>query len=161
MKREVITLLVWLLVSVFVCIESWRLGLGSLRMPGSGFLPFGVSLLVATLAVVLLVGEWKEKPGVDVKPLFQGVRAQNIILGFAFLLAYPLLLSQVGFFLCSLLFTLACLRVIGEKKWLFSLGVSLTVSIVAYVVFDVWLANQLPKGVLMEKALLIGGKLWR
>jgi hypothetical protein len=84
-----------------------------------------------------------------------------MIFGFGFLFAYPLLLNYLGFFLCNLLFAGLCLKVIAGKKWGMVLAVSIGVSIACYLLFDAWLALQLPKGRWMEQVLSSAGALWK
>ncbi len=40
------------------------------------------------------------------------------------------------------------LGVVEKKKWLFTVFVGIAVTVVAYLVFEVWLQSQLPKGLL-------------
>jgi putative tricarboxylic transport membrane protein len=160
-RREKITLLLWFLLCVFVSFESWRMGLGSLRAPGPGFLTFGVSVVVALLVATLALKERGKKAPVNVTPLFKGKKIRNMIFGFGFLFAYPLLLNYLGFFLCNLLFAGLCLKVIAGKKWGMVLAVSIGVSIACYLLFDAWLALQLPKGRWIEQVLSSAGALWK
>ena len=47
--------LFWLLISISVLVESLRLGIGTLRDPGLGFLTFGASGLMGILSLVLFI----------------------------------------------------------------------------------------------------------
>jgi len=162
MKREKIVLFFWLLVCVYFCAESWRLGLGKIRMPGSGFLPFWVAVIVGILTVVQLLGKMRDRPVEGAQPLFRGKRVQNAIFALSFLFTYPLLFDKIGFFLCTLLFTGACLRVIGQRRWLVSVGLSLLVSIASYTLFVTWLQIQFPRGKWVEPLLSqLGAALWK
>jgi hypothetical protein len=146
MQREKITLFLWFLLSIFFSIESWRMGLGSFRAPGPGFLTFGVSLIIALLVIVLALKESGRKTVGKADPFFKGKKVGNILFGFGLLFAYPLLLDKLGFILCTMLFIGCCLRVIGKKKWSVVSVTSIGVAIFAYFLFNVWLSIQFPQG---------------
>jgi len=143
--REKITLIFWFLLSSFFCIESYRLGLGSIYAPGPGFLTFWISIILFVFVVVLLLQGMK-KPVGKVEPLFRGKNLRNIAYAIVFLFGYGLLFRRIGFFLCTVLFTGLCLKAIGKKKWPTVIGVTLLVSLVAHMLFVVWLKIQFPKG---------------
>jgi hypothetical protein len=57
--------LFFILFSLYVCIESWRLGVGSFFRPGAGFFPFysGALLGVLSLALALFTFRGKAEEG--------------------------------------------------------------------------------------------------
>jgi len=162
MRRGIVVLLFWLLICLYFFVQSWRLGLGTIRAPGSGFLPFWVSVVVGILTVVELLREMGGKLLEKAEPLFRGKRIQNTFYALSFLFAYPLLFDKIGFFLCTLLFTGACLKVVGRRKWLVSVGLSILVAVASYTLFVIWLQIQFPQGKWIEPLLLsLGVRLWR
>jgi len=80
LKREGVYPCPVLGLSLFFCFESYRLGLGHVGAPGSGFLTFWVSLVVGLLGVVLFLQERGKKLVKDVIPLFKGKNLRNIIM---------------------------------------------------------------------------------
>jgi len=150
-KRGTITLLFWVFLSIFFCIESWRLGLGSFKVPGPGFFPFLASLVIGLLAVILFWRERKSKLVEKAVLLFKGKKIGNVIFILGFLFAYPLLLDELGFFLCTLFFVGFSIKMFKQQKLKVVLGISISVTIVAYLLFNVWLTIPLPKGVWIEK----------
>lgn len=146
MLRERITLFLFISVSLFFCIESWRLGVGSFKKPGVGFLPFVVSLAIGLLAIILLLKSVGRGHVKSAEPFFQREGVRKIIYMLCFLFAYPLLMNQLGFFLCTLLFVVLSLRVIEPQKWRVVILVSIGVTIISYLLFDVWLYVQFPEG---------------
>ena len=144
--REKITLVFWFVLSSYFCIESYRLGLGSIHAPGPGFLTFWISILLFLFVAVQLLQGLRRKPIETVDPLFKGKNLRNVLYGSIFVFAYGLLFNKIGFLLCTLLFIGFCLKVIGKKKWPTVIGFSLIVTIVASMVFVVWLHIQFPKG---------------
>jgi len=160
-KRQKITLIFWLCLSLFVCIESRRLGLGSFNAPGPGFLPFGASLSILLLSFLLLLKERGRKFIGKAVPLFRGKRIRNVIFILAGIFAFPLLLGRLGFFLCTLLFIGFCLRMIVPHRWKVVLGMSAGVTIACYLLFDAWLMIQLPKGIWVNQLLKLASPLWK
>jgi hypothetical protein len=160
-KRERIPLFVWLLLSLFVCIESWRLGLGSFSLPGPGFLTFGVSLFILLSVFILFFKERGKKIVKGVAPLFRGKKVRNILYGFGVLFAYPLLLNKLGFFLCTLFFVGFCLKMIEPRKWGVVLGISIGAAFISYLLFIVWLGIQLPKGTWVNQFFSLIPNLWK
>jgi putative tricarboxylic transport membrane protein len=159
--RERITFVFWLVLSLYFCIESYRLGLGSVNAPGPGFFPFWASLLVGLLAVVLVLQERRKKLLADVAPLFKGKNLRNIIYAYLFLFGYAGLLDKIGVFLCTLLFIGFCLKVLGAKKWKIVIWFSLSGAVFAYMVFNYWLAIPFPKGEWLRRFLSLGDHLWK
>ena len=136
--------LFFILFSLYVCFESWRLGVGSLFRPGAGFFPFCSSLLLGALSLTVALSAFhgkveKAEPWVD---MGNTVTVSLAVLGFA------LLLIPLGFVVTTLLFILFLLRAVERRGWLFSAVAALFISGVFYAVFGVWLGAQFPPGVL-------------
>ncbi len=132
------------LFSLYVCVESVRLGLGTYHRPGPGFVSFlaGIILGVLSLALVSLV-------------LFRRTeKAQawqnrgRILMVFLAMLGFTLLVEWLGFILTAFLLIWFLLKVVEQRGWGFSLGVALVVAGASHVVFDLWLRAQLPAGIL-------------
>ena len=52
MNTDKATSIFWLFIAVIVSVASFRLGLGKLSTPGSGFMPFGAAVLLGMLSIV-------------------------------------------------------------------------------------------------------------
>lgn len=157
MRKEVFAYVIWFLLCLFVAVESWRMGLGTFRIPGPGFLTFWVSLVVTLLTAALVVKERAAKIGEHAEPLFKGKKVANLVLGFLFLIAYPMLLDTLGFSLCNVLFVGACLKVIAGKKWGVTVGVSSGIALFVYLLFVAWLQLPFPQGEWVKLLLSYGG----
>ena len=159
-KKQKIALLFLLAFSVFVSVESWRLGVGSFSAPGPGFLSFGAALAIFLLSLFQASKAWGRNIVQTEKPSLRGNRA-NVLYVLGGIFAFPLLLSRAGFLLCTLLFTGYCLRVIAPQKWKVVLAVSFGVTIVSHMVFDVWLSIQLPRGTWVNQVFVLANSLWK
>jgi putative tricarboxylic transport membrane protein len=157
MRKKLIEFSIWFLVSLFFAVESLRMGLGNFRNPGPGFMTFCIALVVALLALALMLQERGKKIAESAEPLFKGKKITNLILGFLFLFAYPMLLDELGFSLCNLLFVGCCLKVIAGKTWGVAVGVSSGVAISVYLLFVVWLQLSFPPGEWVSSLLSFGG----
>jgi len=157
MKRDKKALFIWLGISLFFIEESLRLGLGRFNAPGPGFLPFWVALIVGILTVIELArrSPKKESNG-DTKALIQQDGLGKILYLLIFLFAYPILLDKIGFFLCTLLFTGACLRIIGGIRWVIVIVLSILITVFAYLLFVTWLQIIFPEGRWVNSLLSIG-----
>jgi hypothetical protein len=62
-KTYIIANVFWLVLSIAVCLESWRLDVGGLHTPGPGFLPFYAAILLGVLALISLIQTLKKTEG--------------------------------------------------------------------------------------------------
>lgn len=132
------------LFSLYVCVESVRLGLGTYHRPGPGFVSFlaGTVLGVLSLALISLV---------LLRRTEEAQAWQNrgrILMVFLAMLGFTLLVEWLGFLLAAFLFIWFLLKVVEQRGWGLSLGVALVVAGASHVVFDLWLRAQLPAGIL-------------
>ena len=132
------------LFSLYVCVESARLGLGTYQRPGPGFLPFWAGVTLGILSPVLVLQGFFRR-------MEKGQAWQNlgrILLVFLAMLGFTLLVEWLGFILTAFLFIWFLLKVVERRGWGFSIGVALVVTGASHVVFDLWLSAQLPAGLL-------------
>ena len=139
----------WLIFSVFVSYESYKLGLGTLHQPGPGFLFFWTGVIVGILSVTIMIRSFRKGPPDHAKEdSFGKWNVKKIILVLASLLLYTLLMEPVGFLLVTLLLFLFLLGIVEKKSWRFAALVSVIVSAASYLIFEVVLQSQLPRGLL-------------
>jgi putative tricarboxylic transport membrane protein len=135
--------------SVFVMIESYRLGLGTLHQPGPGFVFFwgAIVLGIMSLAIVVRAGGHKKSEKTETFHLRE-LNLGKIILVLASLFLYSLLMERLGFVPTTLLLFIFLLGVVEKKKWFFTISTSVVVTAFTYLIFETWLKSQLPKGLL-------------
>ena len=66
----------------------------------------------------------------------------------AVLFGYSLFLDTLGFLVSTFILLLMLFRFVGPQKWVVAVGGSALASIASYVVFELWLKTQLPRGIL-------------
>ena len=150
MKRiDEITALVILVVSAFVIVESSKMTLFVEFAPGYGFFPFWLGILMAVLSLLLLIDAWRRPPEKDEPQPFpprQTLVAVVSVLGAIGI--YVALLEVVGYIIDTFLVVLVLLGVIEGEKWNKTVPISVLMTAVLYVVFQLWLGVNLPKNAL-------------
>jgi putative tricarboxylic transport membrane protein len=148
-KADRISGLFWLLFSLFVSYESYRMGLGSVYQPGPGFLFFWTGIVVALLALTVIIRSRGARAPDKTAEAATGKRyGAKIVPVLVALFLYALLMEWLGFTIVTLLLFIFLLGFIEKKKWWFAILVSLAVTAGAYLLFEVGLKSQLPKGLL-------------
>jgi putative tricarboxylic transport membrane protein len=139
----------WLLFSVFISIESYRLGLGNLHQPGPGFIFFWTAVAMGVLSIVVFVRAWaRKKTREPESPIFGKENILKIILVLVSLFLYAFFMETLGFIPITLLLFIFLLGMIEKKKWGLTIFASVVVTGISYLLFEIWLKSQLPKGLL-------------
>jgi putative tricarboxylic transport membrane protein len=136
----------WFLFSLFISYESYKLGLGTLRQPGPGFLFFWTGIVIAILSLIVILTSFKKVT--EGESSFARSNIAKLLLVLGALLLYALLIEWLGFLIVTLLLFIFLLRVIEKKKTWFAVLVSLAITVFAYLLFELGLQSQLPKGLL-------------
>jgi putative tricarboxylic transport membrane protein len=140
----------WFLLCVFLAYESYKLGMGSLHEPGPGFVFFWTTVVVGLLSLTVVirsfVGKTTEEEKGSSPPLKGGTKKVVFVLIALFL--YAVLLEWVGFIIVTLLLMIFLMRVVEKKPWWLTLVAGVTITGVAYLVFETALQSHLPQGVL-------------
>ena len=148
-KADRISGLFWLIFSVFGSYHAYKLGMGKLHQPGPGFLFFWTGIVIGLLSLTVMLRSFgKRSPDEAKESIFGKGNVTKILLVLVSLFLYGLLMERLGFLIVTLLLFLYLLGVIEKKRWSFTVLVSLIVTIISYLVFEVGLQSQLPKGLL-------------
>jgi putative tricarboxylic transport membrane protein len=133
--------------SIWMVIESCRMGIGSLRVPGPGFIIFWAAIAVGIMSMAVVLRTWPAgKEGKAEAPIFEKRNLPKIGLVVLFLFLYAFFMETLGFIPVTLLLFVLLLGWIERKNWLTVAVVSVLVTAIAYLIFDVWLQTQLPQG---------------
>ena len=137
----------WFIFSVFISYESYHLGLGSLLEPGPGFFFFLTGIVTALLSLTIILRSLKMRAPEEAEGAAFGKRGlAKIIPVLLSLFLYAMLMERLGFLIVTLLLFVFLLRMIEKKKWWLTVLVSLSVTAISYLIFEVGLQSQPPKG---------------
>ena len=153
-KYNLIGGFVWLALSIFICAESMRIGVGGFRNPDAGLFPLLTALLLGLFSLLLLSDTILKsiKQRKDDRVVWgRETNWKNIIFILVALTIYALVLDKAGYLLTTFVFILFLFRVIEPQKWTVAiLGATIT-ALLSYMIFNVWLQTQLPDGVLIAR----------
>ncbi len=144
-KYDQISSLAWLFFALYICGTSLQLPLGSWQDPGPGFLPLGTGICLGILSAVDFFrgGPWKGREG----SWYSQERWKSLLLILIGLIGFSFFLDSLGFVLTTFFLLMILFRFIEPQPWKVVIGGSLLASFASYVVFQIWLKTQLPKGI--------------
>lgn len=135
-----------LFIGLVTAWSSVHLSMGRFRHPGPGFLPFGLSIVLTLLSIVLIFT--RREKGATPTPFWPQRTWLRPLLGLAFLILYAFLIGKLGFLLTSLIFLLIWLGVIERVRWRTMVSISISVTVALYLIFGLFLEVPLPRGFL-------------
>jgi putative tricarboxylic transport membrane protein len=148
MNAERVGGIFWLTFGLLVMFGSFRLGLGTLQAPGSGFLGFLAGAFVLLTAVIVLAQSFLGKDNrVKLSALWKDSKWRRPATVTLLILAYVLVLERVGFLVTSFLFMLIMFKWVEKFPWPKAVLVTLAVVFCSYLLFHTLLKASLPQGV--------------
>jgi len=148
MKRiQVYCSLFWLLFSLVTCVESYRLGLGMVTKPGSGFFPFAAGLVMGLLSLAVLFTSMKAKGEEEAKGR-ESIRWWNIVVILAATVGFAFSLEITGFLINTFIFVTLMLKVVEPQSWKTSLLGGIIAAVAAELIFNVVFGAKIPTGIL-------------
>ncbi len=142
------------ILAIVYLIEGRTLNFGTVGSPGEGFVPalMGIGLLICCLLLFLketvLAGKAGPSAPTETDAPGEEIDTYKPLLLVIVLLLYPLLLPYLGFMLATIGLLLGCFRIFAFRNWLWSTGAAVTLTLIAYIVFEKWLDVLFPKGFL-------------
>lgn len=133
-------------LGAIVVYESYRLGSswGS-DGPEAGYFPFYIGLLICICAVVVF-GQSLLRLRSDARVFVERGQLKQVMIVLLPTVAYVLGVQLIGIYVSALVFISLFMRFVGKYSWLRSVLVGLGVSVVAFLLFEVWFKIPLPKG---------------
>jgi hypothetical protein len=148
-NRDQLSGFFWLAISIFVCVEAARVGIGSFRYQGPGFLPLWSGVMLSTFSIILVVTNTLRKHGKrNLKDLWKGTSWGKVILVLILLFAYAFLLPTVGYLIATFGLIILLFGIVGKTRVWIKIVAGIITVLATYIVFYVWLEVQLPKGIL-------------
>lgn len=141
--REAYSGFFFLGLAVLAVVESLRLGTGTMKEPGPGFLSLAMGLVIAIFSLVLIIRGWKpEKGSRPVK------HSTTTIIALVALFVYSLIMDSLGFVVATFLLVAVLFHLAERRRWWVLLGMSALVTAVAYLLFGFVLKVFFPEGIL-------------
>lgn len=136
-------------ISIFVCIISYKLGLGEIHTPGPGLIPFGVAVILLLMSLGLAIRSVLEilrKP--QKSNIFRDVYWKRVIIVIIFLMGYGIFFNILGFGITNFILLALLIGLVGKQKWWATFLISISIVIIIYFIFIIWLDIPFPRGIL-------------
>jgi hypothetical protein len=131
------------LVSIGIMILSISYDLGTIAQPGPGLYPFVVGLFIFPFSLLLFIASLKSATK---GPILNG-REAGIFLSFiGTCLFWILAMPWLGYVAVTLVSVFALSKIMQLEGWLKPLILSAATALFIYLLFDVWLYIDLPRG---------------
>lgn len=145
-KKDAIGALAFLGIGLFAFVKGYQLPFGSIHAPDMAFMPLVLSAVLILLSLVLLGRSLLSKSrGEDRINL--GKHRKRLIPLIAGLVIYGLLLRYLGYMASTLLVILLAAK-IADCSWKAAFSVSISCTVLTFILFRVYLQCPLPKGVI-------------
>ncbi len=150
MKRdETIGGIILLIFGVITALLSLQMPIGTFRAAGTGMFPLILGVFLMILSGVFLLKIFlrrKKEPGKKEFETGAPGSAWNLILFLGTMALATLFFNLLGYPLMSFLLMVALLRILGTRRWMINILLSLVTAIASYILFVEWLKIPLPKG---------------
>ncbi len=127
--------------------DGRKLIFGTFRSPGSGMFPDLIAGLMLFLSLLLILFP-KKLGGGSAGPSFSKGPMGRLLLVFAALFLYAILLESLGFVIVSFFLTILLFAVFGFQSYTGTVLKAFISTGLAYVLFEVLLKSNLPRGIL-------------
>jgi hypothetical protein len=124
----------------------WVLRLMDHGQPGSGFMPFGLGVILAVLAVILIATNLG--PEEKVVPFWEPKAWLHPLLAIAITVVYVIVFDDIGAITSVVVLVTGWLLLVEHKGVAVSAATGLATGLVVYLVFDRFLKTPFPHGLL-------------
>ncbi|MEW6262503.1 MAG: tripartite tricarboxylate transporter TctB family protein [Thermodesulfobacteriota bacterium] len=142
-RGEIGVALALLGVAAFLILSSVKMPLGDISLPGPGFMPLALGILIAGTAFGLLFTSLKPRKG---DPVIVRLGSRQIMVALAGLIWVALLFERLGFFICQGVFLLVLSREFSRRNWIAPLLFAVLGVLAAWWFFVRTLGVTLPRG---------------
>ena len=150
-RKNVCSSAAFVLFSVYIALESYRLGLGTWKRLGPGYFPFVASVALGIISLSLLIKALlreflRQRPTVRADRS-QSINWRYIALTVAAMLMYVAIFDGLGFIPSTFLIMAFLVRAVGRAVWRVTIITALSITIASYLLFEVALDARLPQGI--------------
>ena len=148
-KYDIIPIIFWIGLSIFVMVLSIRLDLGKFHNPGPGLMPFILGILLLIVSFYLLIMSLFKIGGKKETSKREPTQIDFVKIGLVLfsLFVYTLLLEKVGYLITTFLLLIILFRSAGSKRWRSVLIASTLAVFLTYFVFTSF-GLRFPEGIL-------------
>jgi len=141
---DIATASILMLLGVVVLVEAIRLGFRwGPDGPQSGFFPFWLAVVVIAHSAAILVQAVRKRSG---EPFATREQLRSV-LTVAWPAAAMVLLTQfIGLYVAAVLYLASYMRLVGRHSWVTTVGLSLAIPLLTFLLFEKWFLVPLPKG---------------
>lgn len=131
----------------FMAYQSTKLDMIYRNSPGAGFFPLWLSLLALLVATVILIGAFRRPADLE-RPVRwpEGIGLRRIGGTLGGFLVYACLTTILGFILSTVAYMFFMARMLGTRRWISAIAVSVLTALGLFLLFRVWLKMELPTG---------------
>jgi len=133
-----------MILGIVIMIVSLGYGFGTLRKPGPGLYPFFIGLIILFFSIVLIIFGLKSK---STEPLFTKSGVKTFLLMVITFCLWIITMPILGYVLTTFAVTYAFCKIMKLEGWLKPLALSIATALFIYLLFDVWLYIDLPRGI--------------
>jgi putative tricarboxylic transport membrane protein len=143
---DIVVALLLMGVAAIVITDSVRLGFRwrEVEGPASGYFPFYIGLIIAISSLVNLIRAIRSGDGTKTfvtQQAFRRVLAVLIPLAF-----YVLVVGMIGIYIASAIYIALFMWYFGRYPLPKGIGIGVAVSLVLFMMFEIWFLVPLPKG---------------
>ncbi len=136
-------------VSLFLWYQSSQLKMVyGKSIPGTGFVPFWISVAMLGLSLLLMVNGLRQRGAAVPIRWPEGRGLRRVLAALGALVAYTFLATMTGYILSTFAFLLFLVGMLSSYRWYTIFAFSLGATLAMHLVFGVWLEMSLPKGML-------------
>lgn len=143
---------VWVGIGIVMCILALKYDIGSFHGPGPGFVPLLAGLFISAMGVAMTISgvlsKHRPREGTGTGYSFRIGPWPRLVYTMGLLLIYIVLIEPVGFILMTFFLMFGLFFDGTKKNYGWSLFFSIVTALISYLIFEVWLQCQLPRGLL-------------
>jgi putative tricarboxylic transport membrane protein len=141
----------WIGIGCVICIQASTFRLGSFHEPAPGFVAFLAGLFLCGIGIAMVLSKsFSKRQGNDPPgsaPVFRSIPWRRFTYTITLLFVYILLFDALGYILATFLLMSGLFYDWQKKNWASSFLFSILTVLISYLIFEVWLRCQLPRGV--------------
>jgi len=142
---ELVVALTLFALGALVAFKSWELGAGWRDDgPGAGYFPFYIAVLICVSSAVVALRAFRA--GADGEVFVTHSQLRLVLTVLLPSLAFVIAVQLVGIYVGSVLFIAGFMVWVGKYHWSKSIGISVAVMVIAFLMFEVWFKVPLFKG---------------